>query len=197
MLLTTLNARSVRNKTVDILDFICESKADPIAITETWLTKNDSAFKVELCPNGYKIADHPRTGRAGGGTALIFRDSLKVKKAHSGQKDSLEFSEWIVTSSSHNARIAIVYRPLYLEDHKASTSVFFDEFSDYLESLLLCKEQLIITGDFNIHIDKGHQDPISSHFLNLLESFNLQQHVTIPTHLHSHILDLISHHSCV
>ena len=101
MLLTTLNARSVRSKTVDILDFICESKADLIAITETWLTKNYSAVKVELSPNGYKIVDHPRTGRAGGGTALIFRDSLKVKKADSGQKDSFEFSGWIVTSSSH------------------------------------------------------------------------------------------------
>ena len=55
MLLTTLNARSVRNKTVDILDFICESKADLITITETWLTKNDPAVKVELCPNGSKI----------------------------------------------------------------------------------------------------------------------------------------------
>lgn len=43
----------------------------------------------------------------------------------------------------------------------------------------------------NIHIDKGHQDQISSNFLNLLESFNLQQHVSMPTHLHGHILDLI------
>ena len=109
-----------------------------------------------------------------------------------GQKDSFEFSEWIVTSSSHNVRIVIVYRPPYSEDHKVSTSVFFDEFSDYLESLLLCKEQLLITGDFNIHSDKGHQDPISSIFLNFLESFNLQQRVTMPTHLHGHILDLIT-----
>ena len=187
----TLNARSVRNKTADIFDVICESKADLIAITETWFTKNDSAVKVELCPIGYKIVDHPRTGRTGGGTALIFRDTLNVKKVDGGQKDSFEFSEWIVTSSPHNARIFIVYRPPYSEDHKVSTSVFFDEFSDCLKSLLLCKEQLLITGDFNIHTDKGHQDPISSIFLNLLESFNLQQHVTMPTHLHGHILDLI------
>ena len=88
-------------------------------------------------------------------------------------------------------RIVIVYRPPYSEDHKVSISVFFDEFSDYLESLLLCKEQLLITGDFNIHTDKGHQDPISSIFLNLLESSNLQQRVTMLTHLHGHILDLI------
>ena len=129
MLLTTLNARSVRNKTVDIFYSICESKADLIAITETWLTKNDSAVKVELCPVGYKIVDHPRTGRTGGGTALIFRDTLNVKKVDGGQKDSFEFSEWIVTSSSHNVRIVIVYRPPYSKDHKVSTSVFFDEFS--------------------------------------------------------------------
>ena len=32
-------------------------------------------------PVGYKIEDHPRTGRTGGGTALIFRDTLNVKKS--------------------------------------------------------------------------------------------------------------------
>ena len=32
------NARSVRNKCADIMDYICDTKIDIIAITETWLT---------------------------------------------------------------------------------------------------------------------------------------------------------------
>ena len=34
-----------------------------------------------------------------------------------------------------------------------TTSVFFHEFSVYLESLVMCNELLLICGDFNIHMD--------------------------------------------
>ena len=43
MLLCNLNARSVRNKTAQILDFIVDRKVDSVTITEHWLTANDSA----------------------------------------------------------------------------------------------------------------------------------------------------------
>lgn len=137
LLLCSMNARSIRNKTSDIFELICDSKPDIVAITETWLTTMDSAVKVEVCPEGYKIVDHPRTGRRGGGTALIYSDSFSVKKADAGQKDSFEFSEWLVTSSSHNVRVVIVYRPPYSVDHRVPCSVFIAEFSEYMESIAL------------------------------------------------------------
>lgn len=135
MLLSFFNARSVRNKTVDMFYFICGSKVDLIAITETWLTINDSAIKAELCRDGYKLMDHPRTLRRGGGRGPLFRDTLTVKIVDTGEKDSYECSELIVSSSSHKIRRVIVYRPPYSEDHQVPTNVFIDEFSDYLESL--------------------------------------------------------------
>ena len=67
---------------------------------------------------------------------------------------------------------------------------FFTEFSDYLENVVLCKEQLVVVGDFNIHVDVPN-DSDSSKFLDLLESFSLQQHVVGPTHIHGHTLDLV------
>ena len=38
-----LNARSVRNKTADILDYICECKLDVVGITESWVSSDDAA----------------------------------------------------------------------------------------------------------------------------------------------------------
>lgn len=102
-----------------------------IAITETWLTINDSAIKAELCPDGYKLMDHPHTLRRGGGTGLLFRDTLTLKIVDAGEKDSYEFSEWIVSSSSYKIRLVIVSLPPYSEDHQAPTNVFIDEFSDH------------------------------------------------------------------
>ena len=40
------------------------------------------------CPDGYKLVDHIRDFRQGGGTALLFRDSLTVKKVGGGAKMS-------------------------------------------------------------------------------------------------------------
>ena len=71
-----LNARSVRNKTALLLDYIRDYGADLYAITETWLTDKDASVKAEFCPAGYNFIDYPRTGYRDGGTGLNFRDSL-------------------------------------------------------------------------------------------------------------------------
>ena len=96
--LCLLNSRSVRNKTAVIFDYVCDCKADLVAITETWLGDHDAAVRAELCPDGYKLLDQGRNGRRGGGTALIFRDSLAVKKVDAEARVSFEFSEWTVQS---------------------------------------------------------------------------------------------------
>ena len=77
-----------KNKTADLFDYICDCKADFFAITETWLTTDDAAVRAELCPVGYKIS-----GRRGGGVALIYRDSLSVRRIDAGGKESFENSE--------------------------------------------------------------------------------------------------------
>ena len=117
LLFCLMNARSVRNKSADIFDFVCEYKIDLLAITETWLNANDDAVRNELCPTNYKLCDHPRIDRIGGRTALLYRDLLH---------DLLEFSELIAQqSSSHNLRVIIIYRPPSSDVHRVPISTFF------------------------------------------------------------------------
>ncbi|XP_031573732.1 uncharacterized protein LOC116307604 [Actinia tenebrosa] len=185
-------SRSVRNKTADIVDYIShDCKADLVAITESWLDQHDAAVRLELCPDGYKLLDHVRNARCGGGTALLYRDSLCVNGVDSGNKTSFEFSEWLVNlSSAHKLRVVIIYRPPYSSEQRVPKSVFFAEFSNYLESLLLCKEPLLICGDFNLHVD-SYVDADSVKFRDLLESVGLRQHVNHATHVDGHTLDLL------
>lgn len=84
MLLIIFNVCFVRNKIVDIFDFICESKVDFIVIIEIWFIKNDLVVKVELCFVGYKIVDYLWIGCIGGGIVFIFCDILNVKKVDGG-----------------------------------------------------------------------------------------------------------------
>ena len=51
-------------------------------------------------------------------------------------------------------------------------------------------EHLVITGDFNLHLDCTTNND-TMRFMELLDSFSLQQHVNVPTHVHGHTLDLI------
>ena len=74
-------------------------------------------------------------------------------------------------------RYVIVYRPPYSSLHPVSTSVFFDEFSQFLENVVMCPEALVISGDFNLHLD-DLRDNDTKKFMDLLETFSLQSFAT-------------------
>ena len=188
--LCLLNTQSIKNKTAEFLDFVCECKADLFAITETWLNSMDDAVRVEICPTGYKFLDHTRVDRRGGGTGILYRESMDVSKVAAAQLHSFEYSEWKVKSDSQRLRLIVVYRPPYSDQHPVTAGSFLDEFSEFLESAVLTMEPLIIVGDFNIHLDcTENHDAVR--LGELLDSTGLKQHVTVPTQIHGHTLDLV------
>ena len=188
--LCTLNARSLRNKSALFFDFVCDRKADVFAITETWLSFNDSAVCKEITPAGYKFAHCPRSDRVGGGIGLLFKDSIHVSNIASGSKLSFEFAEYLLSNESLRFRLAIVYRPPYSSSHLVTISTFLEEFAVYLESIILSSEALCLTGDFNVHVDDPN-DSSARCFRELLESMPLTQHVNVLTHDQGHTLDLV------
>ena len=188
--LCKMNTQSLNNKAAIFTDFICDYKPDIVAVTETWFHENESAARVLCTPIGYNLLDHPRSSRQGGGNGLIFRDFQSVCQHAAGEFQSFEYSEWKITSGSPRVHLIIVYRPPYSEAHPITTSVFLTEFADYLESTVLCTDQLLITGDFNLHVDVI-DDSDACRFHELLDSIGLDQHVKVPTHTSGHTLDLI------
>ena len=180
----------MNNKAAIFNDFICEHQPDLLAATETWFSDRESAPKTQCTPSGYKFFDHPRSGRQGGGTGLLFKNNLQVAKVAGGERQSFEYSEWKITSGSRRINLIIIYRPPYSVAHPVTSAVFFVEFAEYLESIVLSADPLLIVGDFNIHIDSNENyDAIK--FLELLQSFSLTQHVEVPSHSSGHTLDLI------
>ena len=68
--------------------------------------------------------------------------------------------------------------------------MFYSQFSEYLESVVLNTDPVLIVGDFNIHVDCD-DNTYSVKLLELFESVGLDQHVHTPTHCSGHTLDLI------
>ncbi len=184
------NAQSARNKTGTISDYICDRKVDICAITESWLKEGDTVKENELKPNGYTVKSIPRSDRGGGGIALIYKTVLKPKLKSAFEKDSFECTEWTVTLDNSRINIIVVYRTPYSLAHPVTEAVFLEEFSEYLETVLVLPGSLIITGDFNLHVDVP-DDANATKFLQILDSCGLIQHIHEPTHRNGHTLDLL------
>ena len=121
---------------------------------------------------------------------MVYRSGLAVSEIITGEKPSFELAEYICCDNSSKFRLIVVYHPPYSDTHPVTISMFLDNFADYLESIILCPEPLLIAGDFNIHVDiHDHNDRVK--FMDLLVFMRLVQHVNTPTHQRGHILDPI------
>lgn len=108
-------------------------------------------------------------------------DNLLVSRVCRGEESSFEYLKSVIKYEKLRARVVNIYRPPYSETRPVALNTFITEFAHFLESIILSAEPLVIVGDFNIHVDDAN-DPEAAIFLNLLESINLKQLVTAPTH---------------
>lgn len=187
-----LNCQSVRNKYAYISDYIIEHDFDCVALTETWLTGNDSADAVALAgliPDGYAICHTPRVTR-GGGVALLHRKSASTKKESSSCYRSFESLTTVINLDTCVLRVVVVYRVPPSTKNKLKKSLFLEEFSNFLEHTCLLNGKLLVVGDFNIHWD-NEADAERKMFTQLLQSFDLQQHVSDTTHIKGHTIDMV------
>ena len=90
------NAQSLRNKTSVLHDYLCHKDIDICAITKSWFKTKDTVARAECTPPGYTIKNHSRSGRAGGGIALIYRSTLSLIKVAAGEKTSFQFVEYTI-----------------------------------------------------------------------------------------------------
>ena len=95
-----------------------------------------------------------------------------------------------VDTRNHLYRIINVYRPEYSKKHKVTINTFFKEFTELLDDVVHLPGLLIITGDFNIHIESCEESRVLQ-FMNLLEEYSLYQIVTGRTHQNGGLIDLV------
>lgn len=173
-----------------VAESLAEHDLDLLCITETWLMPSDVAVMSAALPPSYDFHHLSRSTNArGGGVGLICSKTLTNVKVVPNHTDisSFELLEITFKLNVHNVRMAIIYRP----GHPGTDRDFMDEFGQFLESMAVCREILVICGDFNYWLDSPHLKPYSDSFLRLLDTNNMANHVLSPTHSSGHTLDLI------
>ena len=163
-----------------------------MALKETCLgTDVDNIVLGDLIPDGYDFYHVPRQQQRGGGVSLIYNKSLSLNSMKSDTIfTNFEHLECTINTQTSNMGLCVAYRPPALKNNNMKISVFFEEWSKYINQHVIAREELLITGDLNFHLDKP-TDPSSQKFMSLLHEHGLTQHVNEPTHAHGHILDVV------
>lgn len=184
------NMRSVKNKDLLLKDNLVEENIDMCVLTETWLNNNDQHWieSTELNKSGLKMDNSFREdGRKGGGVSLVYKDTYRVVKLEEKHLKTYHSVKWGVTLKNDHLDIIGLYRP---PATLVSTTItqFTDEFLENIQDDIINCKNLIIMGDFNVHIN-DETDCDAQAFKDCTEAAGLIQHVETFTHKHGHILD--------
>lgn len=176
----------LHNKPMALQEFITDQCIEILAISETWLSP--SALPSTICsliPSNFSMVSNPRPSGRGGGVAFIYRSYLHISTIAIPTFPSFEAICIKLSIASSSFIFLTIYRP-------PSTSIpnFIADFTSLIDTLNCSPSELIISGDFNIHVDTPLQSGPSA-FLDSIETAHLHQHVTFPTHKLGHTLDLL------
>ena len=130
-----LSVQSVRNKALDICDYIIQANADLVFLCETWLRpEGDEADCAALTPPGFCLKSLPRQSGTGG-VALLFYIEPALQKHCSFNSRFCFYSFWDVWSASFLwLSYCSVYHPPPSRQNKFTNAMFLEQYSDLLES---------------------------------------------------------------
>ena len=127
---------------------------DVACVCETWFDAKNGKFSKVIRECGFKLHHAYRVGKRGGGVAIIYKKDLRVKEGEESttKYQSFEYASITLTlSSKRNIDMVSIYRK-----QEVVFSIFYDEFSTYIEKNIFKRDALLIVGDFNVWVE--HED---------------------------------------
>ena len=181
------NAQSLNNKIEFLIQLLQDESIDICFVCETWLTSQNNHVTALLKESGFNISHVYRTDRKGGGVAILFKCNYQPKFQKSFQYSSFEciIQTLKINNNTINLTLITIYRHF-----SESFNLFLEEFHMFLEYVKLRFKYFVIAGDFNVHMNRP-TDPPTSKFIDILNTFSLEQYIKSSTHEAGNILDLV------
>ena len=191
--LSLLDAQLIKNKELVLHGQLIHHDIDICMLTETWLSENDLDITwlqyTVLNKVPYQMLTSNRTGRKGGGVALIVKSHLRVKQIGEGQLRSFQFYKWQVQVHHTSITLVSIYHLPYNNKTKVTNAEFLDEYIDWIAETSANDKNLVISGDYNIHVNDSN-DEDAANFFEANAALGLKQHVTFATDKSGNTLDL-------
>ncbi|KAM3604865.1 uncharacterized protein V6R79_017245 [Siganus canaliculatus] len=189
----TANVCSLQNKARKIRTEIEDKQVDVVCLTETFLKDNAEELLEEASGPDfvYQIKNSDACEKARRGVTIMYSERLEVSEDVKGTLDRLspedrfEFVPSLVQHKKWNAPILVIslYRPPEPLNEDKMDDFLWD--LEYLLHEAKNHKHIIVTGDFNIPVEKMNM------FNCFLEKHHLQQHVNQRTRDSGRILDLV------
>ena len=177
------------NKSDAIMEHLLDRDLSVVFVSETWLKSDENLVTSLVKTYGYILLHNRRKNREkdiGGGVGILNKNGLEYK--HMSYKSYSSFKLCVVKLHLGNRKpisLVCIYRLLFV-----SITVFLKEIVQLLEVLVASNDDIVIAGDVNIHLDED--ELYSNNFKDILNMFNIRQHVDFPTHKMGHTLDIIA-----
>ncbi|XP_076858335.1 uncharacterized protein LOC143512193 isoform X2 [Brachyhypopomus gauderio] len=174
------NCQSAVQKADFITAIAAHQSLDFLALTETWITPENSATPAALS-SAFSFSHSPRQTGRGGGTGLLLSSCWRFTPCTPQITISTFEYHAVTVRFPTTLHIIVVYRP------PCTLGNFTEELDTLLSVLPNDETPLLLSGDFNLPTDKLQ----SSGVLPLLSSFNLNLTQSSPTHRAGNVLDLV------
>nr|XP_049596961.1 uncharacterized protein LOC125981145 [Syngnathus scovelli]XP_049596968.1 uncharacterized protein LOC125981145 [Syngnathus scovelli] len=178
-----MNIRSLHTQAVLVNDLITEHNLNVFGLCETWLKPNELLPLNEASPPNFVSSHVACPRKKGGGVALISNSELRFRPRSIHVFKTFEVL--VVRSTAlPSFYLAVIYRP------PGAYSGFLDEFSEFVADLVTNADNIVIMGDFNIHMNSPSEPPTSA-FQTLIDTFGFTQAIQAATHKNGNTLDLV------
>ena len=111
--------------------------------------------------------------------------NVKVNKISSRNNETFEQAIWKIQISNQTLHLCAIYRP-----PDKSEMLFIDDFTEFMADVIAEYSNLIVVGDFNMHINKD-DNPNASIFMDTMVALGLKQHTRGSMHRSGNCLDLV------
>ena len=88
--------------------------------------------------------------------------------------------EHVIVKLLGTKRQSLLFIAIYRLQYVPMT-VFYEEFPEFLEMYTVSNDNFVIAGDINIHVETDESSSVKFH--EIINIFDLKQHVTGPTHI--------------
>ena len=112
VMLSSVNARSIRNKSPLLTDTIASPAFEFLCVTETDICSTDcDSFLRSIIPDGFSLIHRPRSTGIGGGVGFFIHESYKYCKVDTSNYSSFENIVISISVSGRTLLLTSIYRP--------------------------------------------------------------------------------------
>ena len=187
-----LNTQSMVSTFDELLVTIKEYPFDVIAMSETWLKDNPHLLNYVTIP-GYSQVFRNREKIRGGGVGFYIREGIMFKRRMDIENVEPDLEHIWLEVDGRNRHSKMLLGVIYRSESMDNFSSWIEKTENLLSHLTTIWDGLLVlTGDMNVDLGKPNATN-AKQYTDMLESFNLHQHVNKPTRITSTSQTLIDH----